>query len=399
MRRAAVLLVALVVGACGAPAPPGESAHGTVLTEGRGGWRPDPRARYPDGAQLVRIGPDGARSVLSEGLAAAGAPCVHHEGGKLLFVGREAAGGPFRVYECAADGTGRRVAVDHGADCVRAAYLPDGRIVYAAARSGIAPLDGNVRPTALFVANGDGSPGAPITFGTDLDTDPTVLTDGRVLFASWRPSREGGGRLGLFTVHPDGTGYAPFHLAEVHTVYPVQQRDGDVRFLCGGDDGGAGAGRERVVAWDAPLTVSGDADAGGEAVSLAPRPRPQGHLSALKPDVAHGTIVCVDARATGAAAATQFQVTTGGGERVVLGRAPLADDGSFIARVPSDVPLLLQLLDASGTPVRAEQGPFWVRSNEVRVCVSCHDDVETSPPNHRPAAVLGEAVDMTGGGR
>jgi hypothetical protein len=394
VRRLALLLG--ILGACGAPADdaaaPVETAA-VVVTEGGTIALPDPDLRYPDGAQVVRVDEDGTRTVLSEGLAAAGAPRVHHDGTRLLFVGREGADDPFRVYECNADGSGRRVAVDHGSDCVRADYVPDGGIVYAATLPGIPPVSGVGGRTALFVADGEGGAPAQISFGAGLDTDPTILTDGRVLFASWRPSPDGPGRLGLFTIHPDGTGFTPFHLAGADLAYPVQQADGDVRFT----QHGTGHPIERIAAWDAPMSVADNAaEPAGETVSLAPRPRPQGQLSSVKPDKPFGTLVCVDARANGTPDAAQIQIATWSGERVVLGRAPLAEDGSFMARVPPDTPFVMQLLDADGKLLREEHGPMWVRSNEVRVCVTCHDDIERAPPNRRPLAVLGEPLDMTG---
>ena len=407
-RRALPLLLVLAacgVGATGRASPAPGAAAGeppVVVTEGGFAALPDPALRYPDGARVVRVDADGTRTVLSQGLAAAGAPFVHHDGRRLLFVARERSGAPYRVHECAADGSARRVVVDHGTDCVRAAYLPDGRIVYSAALPGVAPAAGLRSPAAVFVADGAGGAGARITFGAGVDTDPTVISDGRVLFASWRPGDTGdtgdtgGGRLGLFTVHPDGTGYAPFHVAAGDAVYPVQQAGGDVRFTLHA----GGAAVERIADWDAPLSVAHDADgADGETVALAPRTRPQGHLSSFRPEVGHGTLVCVDARASGATAATRAQIATFGGERVVLGLVDLAGDGSFMARVPVDTPLVIDLFDANGRLVRGEHGPLWVRSNEVRVCVSCHDDVEASPPNRRPLAVRGEAADMTGTAR
>jgi hypothetical protein len=81
------------------------------------------------------------------------------------------------------------------------------------------------------------------------------------------------------------------------------------------------------------------------------------------------------------------------GERV-LGGAPLAEDGSFHLRLPPDTPLRVELLDAAGAVVAAERDPIWMRPNEVRGCVGCHDDPQTGPPNVRPAAVARDPVDL-----
>jgi len=124
----------------------------------------------------------------------------------------------------------------------------------------------------------------------------------------------------------------------------------------------------------------------------------------MKPDVPHGTLVCVDARREhgGAAATARLSRWTHPSYDPyddVIGDIPLAADGSFMVKVPVDTPLRFTLLDTAGKTLVREHGPFWVRNNEVRVCVSCHDDVETAPPNRRPAAVLDDALDLSGGTR
>jgi len=400
MRSLALLLVVAVAGAC-APTEEATSAvsapSGSVVVARvmRGVVvLPEPAARLPAGSQVVRIAADGTETVLSVGLVAAGAPAVHHDGKRVLFVGRRSETDPFAVFECAADGRDLHVAVMHGTDCVRADYLPDGRIVYAAALPSASPLDGVSHGAALFVADGEGGAGARITFGAGLDTDPAVLSDGRIVFSSWRPrKRTGSGRLGLFTVHPDGTGYAPFHLPDGHAVMPRQHASGDVHFTLIHDAGL----RMMAASWDAPMSVVTPV-APSAGLPLAPRRRPQGHLSSMRDDRAYGTLVCVDARSRGARTAHGARFSVFGNDRA-LGVAPLEEDGSFMARVPADTPLMIELLDAEGSVVAAEHGPFWVRNNEVRICVSCHDDVETGPPNARPAAVLPEPVDLTGGGQ
>ena len=62
----------------------------------------------------------------------------------------------------------------------------------------------------------------------------------------------------------------------------------------------------------------------------------------------------------------------------VLGETTLSEDGSFFALVPHDTPLLLDLLGAEGEVLVRGATPFWVRPNEVRGCVGCHEDPETA---------------------
>lgn len=131
------------------------------------------------------------------------------------------------------------------------------------------------------------------------------------------------------------------------------------------------------------------------AVEGAPRRRPQGHLSTVKPALAYGDLLCLDARPPDRPGAAQVRLRvsdkTSGNDRVdrgrILGEVSLAADGSFFVRVPADTPLLLDVLDAQGTILGRGETPFWVRPNETRACVGCHEDPETAPPNRRPLAL------------
>jgi hypothetical protein len=72
------------------------------------------------------------------------------------------------------------------------------------------------------------------------------------------------------------------------------------------------------------------------------------------------------------------------GAAVLLGRQDVAGDGSFYVQVPADKPLRIELLNAAGHAVRAEQGWFWMRPSEQRICVGCHTGPERSPENKVP---------------
>jgi hypothetical protein len=134
--------------------------------------------------------------------------------------------------------------------------------------------------------------------------------------------------------------------------------------------------------------------------TAAVRPRAQGHLSMVRPEVGHGRVVVLDARPARAPAAAALRLVALDGPfapgrhppRRVLGTVPLAPDGSVFGHVPADTPLLVEVLDAEGTVVEASRSPFWVRPNETRGCIGCHEPRDRAPPNVRPAAVLADPV-------
>jgi hypothetical protein len=114
----------------------------------------------------------------------------------------------------------------------------------------------------------------------------------------------------------------------------------------------------------------------------------------VRANVPWGQVVGLDAGP--GARRIRFLAVDGDAPRL-LGEAPLAEDGSFFVRLPPDLPIVLEALDETGAAVGEQTTPFWVRPNETRACVGCHEDPETAPPNRRPLAVLQDPVDLSKG--
>ncbi len=79
----------------------------------------------------------------------------------------------------------------------------------------------------------------------------------------------------------------------------------------------------------------------------------------------------------------------------ILGEVPPATDGSVYLKVPADRPLRIQLIDQDGFAAMNERAWFWVRPNERRVCIGCHENRELSPPNRVSLATRREPTDLT----
>lgn len=80
--------------------------------------------------------------------------------------------------------------------------------------------------------------------------------------------------------------------------------------------------------------------------------------------------------------------------RRILGDIPLEDDGSFNIQVPADIPIELQLLDTDGMMLRS-CGWIWVKNNEPRGCIGCHEDGELTPENVLVAALKRASIPLT----
>jgi hypothetical protein len=114
---------------------------------------------------------------------------------------------------------------------VGAHYLPDGRIVFASTRQlatqSILLDEGRPQYAAqtddrtqsiflLHVMNGDGTQMHQISFNTNHDFSPSVLSSGQLVFSRWESVN--GGQISLYHGNPDGTGIELYYGANSHAT-------------------------------------------------------------------------------------------------------------------------------------------------------------------------------------
>jgi hypothetical protein len=110
-------------------------------------------------------------------------------------------------------------------------FLPDGRVVFSSTRQRLAKAvlldegkpqfsqldeDRDEPSLTLHVMNSDGSDIQQITYNVSSDLDPSVLSDGRVVFSRW-DNVAGRDRISLYRANPDGT--------EQELLYGVHSHD------------------------------------------------------------------------------------------------------------------------------------------------------------------------------
>lgn len=83
----------------------------------------------------------------------------------------------------------------------------------------------------------------------------------------------------------------------------------------------------------------------------------------------------------------------------MIGEVPLEADGSFYIEVDADTPLRFQTVDAQGDVLQGPSSWIWVRPNEKRSCIGCHEDRELSPDNKVPDALYAGMVKFPEGER
>jgi len=266
------------------------------------------------------------------------------------------------------------------------------------------------------------------------------LRDGRILFEAAYPMGDGA-TAELYTVYSDGSGVESYRCDHGDNRHSGQEmRSGDIVFAndrgmgrftsalahevqinapAGEYAGNAMPGENWIVAWrrdskahyslqhfsEATKSLTPLAAENGndlvEPQLVAPRAIPNRHPSGLH-DWNGANLLCLNVYTsklkidTGSVSAVNLY-TVFEGKPILLGRAHVEDDGSFFLHVPSDQPIQIELLDASGKTVQHEKGWFWMRRGEQRVCVGCHAGPERSPENAVPQVLVKsiEPVDMT----
>lgn len=389
---AAAAAAAAGVCACLVHARPDPRHLVLVTLESRAGDLSQPRGG-PGRSWIALAGPGEKPRILTGAFWSAASPAVSYDGRRFLFVGRREAAGPVRIWEMRLDGSGERAVTPERGEPADPAYLPDGRIIFS---DGAPPRPQAQGVRALFSCAPDGSDVRHLTFGFDGEARPAVLPDGRVRFErpavpadpGATPEVRGGtaARPVALAMHPDGTGAALLH-----------------------EDG---------VPGPAPEILSGVRPPAGQmiagAVRIAARPVPPVLTSVVNATHATGTLLCLDVYASqDPAVASLARGTIGrirvaaarpgpdaggaGAEQDVLGEAPVLPDGSFFVEVPADTPLRLTLLHRDGRPLAALASGIWVRPNENRGCVGCHEERDRAPENRQPLAVLRPAIGLAFG--
>ena len=103
-----------------------------------------------------------------------------------------------------------------GYDDVEPCYLPNGKIIFASTRSKYSVFCFPISATALHVMDADGKnirrlSGSPLT-----ELNPTVMSDGRVIYMRWEYVDKGFGNVqSLWSMHPDGSGSAHVYKNDV----------------------------------------------------------------------------------------------------------------------------------------------------------------------------------------
>ena len=120
--------------------------------------------------------------------------------------------------------------------------------------------------------------------------------------------------------------------------------------------------------------------------------RPRKLPSEVDMEVKSGLLMCQDinftdqlaGNATGLRKASRIEVL---GINASLGIVNVEEDGSFYLKALADMPVRIQTLDEKGKIVSGPGAWIWLRPNERRGCIGCHENHELAPENRVALAV------------
>lgn len=373
----------------------------------------DPIGRFPAGAVLHLVS-NGRDTVLFPGFTASADAAVSFDGHRVLFSGKQRPGDKWQIWEAPIAGGGppRRM-VTTPEDCITPFYLPADRIVFARRMP---------QGFQLHIAALAGRNASPVTFGPGNQIVADVLRDGRVLFESDHAA----GIRDLYTVYTDGSGVETHRCDHRHNRHSGRGlSNGDIVFEAGGKlakftstrageipmvvPGGEFTGPVAEVnpaEWLVSIGRSlyrwapGESNPGSALAANAVQPvvvrartRPNIHPSSLGNREGANTL-CLSVYTSKlriqpeSVATVRLWTRDDRGLPLALGTAPVERDGSFFVTAPADRPVRFELLDTAGKTVAAENGWFWYRRGEQRICVGCHAGPERAADNVQPQVLL-----------
>jgi len=251
------------------------------------------RAPYGEQGRIVMVFPEASARVLSGGFHSACDPEVSFDARRLLFAAKKTASDHWNVYEMAIDGAGLRQITRNMGNCRSPSYQstlytivspePWYQITFVGDGAGTMNEHGPTPATHLYSCKLDGSAVRRLTFNVSSDMDPAIMSDGRLLFASWQRSRlDRGyvGRVGLFGANIDGADFALFCADQGRRIkhMPCATAGGLVLFVEADQAPWDGAGYLSSVTIRRPLHSYRQTTGRSDGLFHSPSPLPDGRV-------------------------------------------------------------------------------------------------------------------------
>jgi len=442
-----IVISALYISSCG-----NKSMDGMVIiTRSAESSSPTPDLlRYKPLTQLVAINPakpDEPGKILTEEFYSAASPEVSNDGKHLLFSAQRNQNDPWQIWEMDLENLKATQITTASEDCIDPAYLPLGQAVFSRSSENDSLKGGHI----LFTCGLDGTNLRRITFNPHEYFASSVLMDGRIVAISRQLYPSEGESL-MMVMRPDGTKselfYESGHGNEIQTG-GWEASDGKIYFIEADKPGNnkmdivsvsynrplhstinltsaiegnfysayplqtgklmvtyKSPDNSRISLYEfdtqdktigQPLYASNEYDV-LEAVEVRVHERPKKLPSEVDMGVRTGQLLCQDINVTGLdPAGSNMSLSKAVSIEIVgidssLGIVNVEEDGSFYLKVAADMPFTIKTMDADGKVINGPGSWIWLRPNERRGCVGCHEDHEMAPANKLSLAVKSNPV-------
>ena len=402
-------------------------------------WRYIPQARI---VALNTNKDEASLKVLTADYYSARSPEISADGQYLLFTAQKKQNDPWQIWEMDLASSKTRQVTSSLENCIDPAYLPGNRLVFSKS----AVNDSLKAGHTLYTCNLDGSNIKRITFNPHAYFASTVLKDGRVLTISRQlfPARQD---PVLMILRPDGTKMEMFYKGISGSTLLSggwETMNGRILFI-ESDTNSTGGGDVISINYNRPLHsrvnltagIAGDFNSvfplqsGKLLVSYRKSEADRYALYQLDPDSKTvglslynnkdfdileavvvekkivpkklpsevdmgsktGLLLCqninipekkVSGNASSSLKAYKIELL---GIDSTLGIVQVEEDGSFYLKVKADEPFQIRTMDKDGQVLQGPSGWIWLRPNERRGCIGCHEDHELVPDNSVPLAV------------
>lgn len=396
--------------------------------------------RYIANSRIVTINPSKTNDqliVLTENYFSANSPEISFDGKFMIFSAQKNQNDIWQIWEMNLENLKAKQVMFSSENCIDPAYLPNGRLVFSKFKASRIVNEGH----ALFTCNNDGSDVEQITFNPHAYFASKVLKDGRILTISKElyPNIKDGN---FMVLRPDGTKEELFYQGKKGSNLRSrgwETTNGNVIFI--ESDGTREGGNIISVNYNRPLdsrvnlssSFKGDFYSISslkdnkllisyrlstdepyalfefdivnktlsqpiyenedyhvlEAVLVEKKERPRDLPSEVNMNSKTGLLLCqdinfselsVDDDPSSTSKAVKIQII---GTDSSLGIVDVEKDGSFYLEVLADTPFRLKTIDKDGLVVNGPSSWIYLRPNERRGCVGCHENKDQIPENRQ----------------
>ena len=402
---------------------------------------------YAVNSQIIALDPQNLieTKLLTKDFKSACAPVISYDGKTMLFAATEKEGDNWQIWEMVLSNLKCRQVLSMQGDCIDPAYLPSGRILF----SRLAEINSEKKYYPIYTCMSDGSDIKQISYHPHNNFASSVLRDGRILTITSSVYPEKGNPMFL-ALRPDGTKAELFYKGNSGSSIlsrGCETPDGKIVFI-ESENGNKADGKLVSVSYNRPLhtriNISGDLKgsfnsvlplkSGKYLVSWRASGNDRFGLYEFNPDIKElgnlvyqnagydvtdatmvvqsdlpkklpsevdmgvktGLLLCQDINFTGMSKNTDSHISMIKlvGIDSTMGFVKVEEDGSFFLKIKADTPFQIHNIDDNGQVLNDSCDWIYLRPNERRGCVGCHEDQEMVPENRYCLSVSKDPVEI-----